>query len=404
MSMPYGVQFGAGNIGRGFIGHLLWESGFQTVFVEANQELVRLLNERGYYPLRLLEKNGQARDFRIDRIKTLSIEDKVQIRDMIAEAEIIFTAVGAKNLRWIAQALAEGIEERAKRNPQALNVLLCENLKNAPDFLQSEVEKYLSPPAKVFCREKVGFVGTVVARMVPVVGERYGVQDPLFIVAELYYRLPFDHRAVKGEIPSIVGLEPVEDFEAEVDKKLFLHNLGHAVLAYAGYFKGYAYIHEAVRDPEIRELLRKVWQEVMLALFKKYPSLNSLETEEMVRDLEERFANPALMDTVERVGREPLRKLKPEDRLIGGINLCLSQEIFPYSIAMACGVALHYDFSEDVEAVSLQNMIREKGVEGVLQEVCAIDPDGEIGKEIIASYRFWSAKGRERRENRRKEE
>ncbi|MGQ9474012.1 MAG: hypothetical protein ACUVRN_08195, partial [Candidatus Caldatribacteriaceae bacterium] len=339
-------------------------------------------------------KDGQARDFRIDHIEAFSIEDKVQIRDMIAEAEIVFTAVGAKNLRWIAQTLAEGIEERVQRNPRALNVLLCENLKNAPDFLRSEVEKYLSLSAKVFCGEKVGFVGTVVARMVPLIGERYGVQDPLFIVAELYYRLPFDFRAVKGKIPSIVGLEPVEDFEAEVDKKLFLHNLGHAVLAYAGYFKRYTYIHEAVRDSEIRKLLHKVWQEVILALARKYPSLNYQETKKMVHDLEERFANPALMDTVERVGRDPLRKLKPEDRILGGINLCLSQGVFPYSIIMACGVALHYDFSKDVEAVSLQNMIREKGVGGVLQEVCAIDPDSEIGREIIASYQFWSEKGR----------
>ena len=111
-----------------------------------------------------------------------------------------------------------------------------------------------------------------------------------------------------------------------------------------------------------------------------------------MNDLKERFANPALMDTVERVGRDPLRKLQPEDRLVGGIRLCLAQGVFPRFIAMACGAALRYDFPGDPEAVALQEMIGKKGVAGVLREVCAIEPESEVGKEILSAYRFWSPK------------
>ncbi|MGC8777585.1 MAG: mannitol-1-phosphate 5-dehydrogenase, partial [Candidatus Caldatribacteriaceae bacterium] len=160
--MKYGVQFGAGNIGRGFIGHLLWESGFTTIFVEANQELVRLLNERKSYPLRLLDKDGVAHDLLIDRVEALWSDKEEEIGEAIAGAEVVFTAVGVKNLKLIARALAQGVEKRCTGNPQPLNVFLCENLKDAPSFLQAEVEKYLSPEVRNFCREKIGFVGTVV--------------------------------------------------------------------------------------------------------------------------------------------------------------------------------------------------------------------------------------------------
>lgn len=390
--MKYGVQFGAGNIGRGFIGHLLWESGFRTIFVEANQELVRLLNERGCYPLRLLDKDGTARDLLIDGVEALSSEEEDRVSDAVAGAEIVFTAVGVKNLKLIARTLAWGIEKRSRTNPQFLNIFLCENLKDAPTLLRQEVEMYLSSLAKDFCQQKVGFVGTVVARMVPVIGERYGVKDPLFMVAESYHKLPFDVGAIKGPVPPVSGLKPVSNFQAEVDKKLFLHNLGHATLAYVGYLKRYAYIHEAVADQEIEGILNGVWGEITLALFRKYPTLDRAETEEMVKDLKERFANPALMDTVERVGREPLRKLKPGDRLVGGIHLCLSQGVFPRSIAMACGAALHYDFSGDPEAVILQEMVARKGVTEVIKEVCALDPESEVGKEIVSFYYFWLRK------------
>ncbi len=390
--MSYGVQFGAGNIGRGFIGHLLWESGFTTLFVEANEEIVRKLNERGSYPLRLLEKDGTERHLSIDRVQALSSKEAEKIGRAIARAEIVFTAVGVKNLPLIAPLLARGIEERSTENPRYLNVFLCENLRDVGTLFAAQVMPYLSPRGKEFCREKVGFVATVVARMVPVIGERYGVKDPLFIVAESYHRLPFDAQAVKGEIPEITGLVPAFDFQAEVDKKLFFHNLGHAVLAYLGYLKGHAYIHEALCDEEIKTILDGAWHEVWQALKRKYPALNEEEEMARLRDLEERFANPAMMDTVERVGRDPLRKLKPQDRLVGGITLCLSQGILPLHIATGCGAALCYDAPDDGEAVLLQKMLREQGVEKVLREVCALDPWGEVGQKIIAAHRLWSEK------------
>jgi len=392
--MKKGIQFGAGNIGRGFIGHLLWESGWEVVFVEAREDLVRLLNERGCYPLRLLRKDGKEEDLIIDNLRALSIQEKDKVAKEIKEGDVVFTAVGVKNLPFIAPLLAQGLELRS-RGGDFLNIFLCENLRDAPQLLRKEIEKYLSPAGKKFLEEKVGLVGTVVARMVPVMGERYGVEDPLFVVAESYHHLPFDAQAIKGEVPEITGLKAASNFPAEVDRKLFIHNLGHATLAYLGYHKGYTYIHEAVRDEEIRKVLDGAWEEVSQALLRKYPDLNRREHQELVDDLRERFANPLLLDTLERVGREPLRKLAPSDRLIGGAHLCLSQGIFPHYIAIACGAALSYDCPRDEEAVKLQKMIQENGAEKVIEEICGVKAESKLGQAILSAYKNFS---RERKE------
>ena len=388
--MKKGIQFGAGNIGRGFIGHLLWESGLEIIFVEAREDLVRLLNERGCYPLRLLHREGKEEDLIIDNLRALSTQEEDKVAKEIEEGDVVFTAVGVKNLPAIAPLLAQGLELRLRGSADFLNIFLCENLKDAPQLLKEEIEKYLTPSGKNFLEEKVGLVGTVVARMVPVMGERYGVEDPLFVVAESYHHLPFDAQAVKGEVPKIAGLRAVSNFPAEVERKLFIHNLGHAALAYLGYREGYTYIHEAIKDEKIRKILDGAWEEVSRALLQKHPDLDSQEHEKLVEDLQERFANPLLLDTLERVGREPLRKLASEDRLIGGANLCLSQGIFPHYIAIVCGAALSYDCPRDEEAVKLQKMIQEKGVEKAMEEICGIKAESRLGQAILSAYENFS--------------
>lgn len=380
---PYGVQFGAGNIGRGFIGHLLEESGLSTVFVEANEDLVRKLKELGSYTIRLLKKDGTFEDVVIRHFEVLSVQEEEAIAERIAFAALLLTAVGARNLPSIAPLVALGIKRRREKNPEPLNVFICENLKDAPRVFKGMVQQCLSQEEQEFLEEKVGFVGTVIARMVPVVGERFGVLDPLCIVAEAYTRLPFDAKAVKGSLPSLFGFEGTEHFAAEEDRKLFFHNLGHAVLAYLGYRLGYMYIHEALGDLRIAQVFSGAWEEVTEAFFRKYPFWDRKEHEAYLLDLKERFANPAMMDTVTRVGRDPLRKLSPEDRLVGGARFCLAQGVFPEHVALGCAAALLYDYPEDKEAVVLQERIAREGVLEVLRSVCGVSPEEELGKRIL---------------------
>ncbi len=385
--MKTGIQFGAGNIGRGFIGHLLWESGYTTVFVEVFQELVDNLRQRGSYPLRLLAKDGSVSEFSIDRIRAFPITQEREIAMQVAASQVAFTAVGVKNLPHVVPFLSEGIRLMVKeRRDEYFNVFLCENMVDAPHRLREGVLEKLKGEERIFLKERVGFVGTVVARMVPVMGERFGIDDPLCVVAESYHRLPCDAEAIRGPFPQISGLEPVKNFSAEIDKKLFIHNLGHAVLAYIGYLKGYDFIHQAVGDDEIRKRLTGALDETQQAILRKYPDLSRDALSLFTRDLIERFANPAMMDTVQRVGRDPLRKLSPQDRLVGAVRLCLSQNVTPVNILFSLGAALHYDWAEDPEAVRLQEMLREKGPERVLQSACGLKLEEESIRAAVDAY------------------
>ncbi len=86
----------------------LWKPG---------EDLVRLLNERGCYPLRLLHREGKEEDLIIDNLRALSTQEEDKVAKEIEEGDVVFTAVGVKNLPAIAPLLAQGLELRLRGVP-----------------------------------------------------------------------------------------------------------------------------------------------------------------------------------------------------------------------------------------------------------------------------------------------
>jgi mannitol-1-phosphate 5-dehydrogenase len=388
--MNVAVQFGAGNIGRGFMGQLFWEEGYRTIFIEASRNLVESLNRSGSYPLRLLDASSRREiDLSIDRFEALHIGDTAAVARAVEGASVIGTAVGVKNLTEIAAVLAIGIERRFMSKGEPVDIYLCENVINAAEILREGVQKHIGRPEIITWMERnVGFVGTVVARMVPSVGERYGGEGPLLVVADSYHKLPYDAKAVKAPPPPIEGMRPVEHFKAEVERKLYTYNLGHAALAYLGYLKGYNYVHEPFADEQIMEVFQGALDEICGAIIKKYPKVFTRQANKEIRaDIDQRFGNPMIQDTVYRVCRDPLRKLGHDDRLVGSAKLCMENGIFPENIAFVCGAALCYDYDGDPDAQRLQGMIASQGVEKTLEEISSVDSSSDFGKKVLDSYR-----------------
>jgi mannitol-1-phosphate 5-dehydrogenase len=386
--MKIAVQFGAGNIGRGFMGQLFFESGYKTVFVEARRDLVDMLNKRGSYPLRILDAYAKEEfTLEIRNIEAIAAHEQELIGGTIAKADVLCTAVGVKNLSAVAPLIGAGIERRREQNAVPINVLLCENILDAAQRLQTAVHEMLDADARKWAIEHIGFVGTTVARMVPGSGDRFKSDDPLQVVADSYHRLAYDGKAMKGTPPEIEGLYPVRNFKAEVERKLFIYNLGHAALAYLGYLKGFSYVHETIRDEKSNAVFEGALDETSAALLKLYPEdLDPAEHDEVRKDVRVRFGNPMIMDSVQRVGRDPIRKLGPQDRLIGSASLCLSQNIFPGNIARVCAAALHYTEPRDPDALRLQEMIKKHGVENTLKSVSGVSPESEFGKAVLKYY------------------
>src|SRR5690554_4359878 len=95
--MKKSVIYGAGNIGRGFIGQLFSESGYEVVFIDINQELVDGLNKNGRYPIQILSRK-QCREFFVENVRAVNGNNDIQAADEIASADIMATSVGANNL------------------------------------------------------------------------------------------------------------------------------------------------------------------------------------------------------------------------------------------------------------------------------------------------------------------
>jgi mannitol-1-phosphate 5-dehydrogenase len=370
------VQFGAGSVGRGFTGQLFTEAGFEVVFVDVAPHLIAGLNEQRSYPLRLLGP---------DRFETLTVSPvrAVDGRDVdaaaaeVAACEFACTAVGVPALPHVAPALAAGIARRDR----PLNVILCENQLHCSELLAGYLERHL-PRERL---ASVGLVESVVSRMAPVVPQEEQAREPLLAVAEDYSRLPVDARAFIGDPPPVPGLEAVTDFPAYFDRKLYVHNLGHAAAAYLGYLEGCRFVHEAMALPPVKAGVLGAMEESCEALARKHGlDRESLRAHRL--DLARRFENAALADTVARVGRDPARKLRADDRLIGAALNCLDQGVEPRTIARGIAAAFRFDPPGDPAAEAVQRVVREHGVGQALLRFTGQRPDSELGRLVLSSW------------------
>jgi len=374
------VQFGAGNIGRGFLGQLFSESGYEVVFVEINPQLISLLNQRRSYPLRIAAQ--PLREVIVKNVRSVDGRDIEKVRDEVAGAEIVGVAVGVNALKEIIPALAFGICRRADLGrEEPLNIIIAENLPDAGKVVKEMILEASDSKYHPYIKTRMGFVETVIARMVPLMPEELQKEDALLLLVEEYSELPVDKKGFVGTIPAIKNMYPEDNFAAFVDRKFYIHNASHAVTAYLGYLREYEYIWQAIGDSRIRAVVRGAMEEARQALIVRH-GMDGQKLEEHIQDILRRYANVALRDTVVRVARDPLRKLSPQDRLIGAARMIENYDIVPDNLSWGIAAALKYDNRDDKEAQLLQAKMREKRLEGVLQEVCSVTPEERLAGMI----------------------
>lgn len=379
------IIFGAGNIGRGFIGQLLSESGYELTFVDIDQTLLAALNARQRYSIRLVT-NDSVETVAVGPVRGLHAADRAAVAQAVAEATLGATAVGARVLPLVAPNLAAGVARRAEQGfDWPLNLIICENLKHAAQSLQALVKAQLSPADQAYLDRQVGFVDTVIARMIPPISPELRAQDPSLIIVEPYKELPVDAAGFIGPPPAVVGLTPFSPFSFYTERKLYIHNAGHAVLGYLGYQHGYELGYEALADAGIAAAVRGAMDESRQALETKY-GLPAGALTPHVDDLLHRFANRALGDTVFRLGRDPLRKLGPEDRLIGAALNALAVGVRPDYLVVGIVAALRFDHPADPLALDLQARLARLGLAGVLPSVCGLAPESALGRLIRAGF------------------
>ncbi len=374
--MKKAIHFGAGNIGRGFIGELLVRSGYEVTFVDVNAQLVDLINERRAYDIKIVGDKPEI--IHVEHVRAInSAAHPEELIKAICEADIITTAIGPNILKFIAPNLAAGLAERVKVNQQPLNVIACENMVGGSTVLKGFVEENLPEEAKEAVARYIGFPDAAVDRIVPLQKN----DDPLLVQVEPYAEWDANVTQAKGEPPQIEGLTWVENLEAYIERKLFTVNTGHASIAYLAYRKGIKDIYSAMQDKNIVDMARKVWQETGDLLVRKF-GFDPKKHEEYVKTTEKRFRNPHLSDEVTRVARGPKRKLGAKDRLVSPATQLLAQGQKPSALATVIGAAFHFDYDGDKEAQEVQGAIQEKGLHKAILNYTQIPEESELFRMV----------------------
>lgn len=373
--MKRAIQFGAGNIGRGFIGALLSKSGYHVVFADVNEEIISKINEDKCYTIHIMDV--ECKDEKVENISGV-ISTSDEILEEIRTSDIITTAVGPVVLPRIASTIANGIKLRKITGVTSyLNIVACENAIKASSQLEEEVKKYLNEEEIAYLNEYVGFPNCSVDRIVPPVKS----ENILDVVVENFYEWNVEEKAFKGEIPKIYGMNLADNLMAYIERKLFTLNTGHAITAYFGYLKGYNTVDESIKDEVIHDLVKKAMIESGQGLIAKY----NFDKEEHFKYIDKiigRFKNPYLKDDVARVGREPLRKLNENDRLIKPLMTAKSFNLDIDNLLLGVGAALNYNNEEDSQSVELQSLISEKGVKESLAHVANLAQEQEILSKV----------------------
>ena len=393
------VIFGGGKIGRSFIGQLFSRGGYEVVFIDVYKPVIEELNRRGNY--NVIVKGEKEEILNITNVRGVYAGDEEKVIAEIATAGIMAVSVGLNAIPKITPLLARGLMKRFEAADKfPIDIILAENLRDAADFFHERLREVI--PIEFPLDQMVGLVETSIGKMVPIMRKKDLEEDLLQVFAEPYNTLILDKKAFKNPIPNIEGLAPKDNMKAWVDRKLFIHNLGHAAAAYFGYLYDpkFIFLYEPLNIPEIYQEVRDTMLQAAELLLKKYPGeFTSGALTAHVDDLLSRFKNINLGDTIFRVGCDLSRKLSAQDRLAGAIHLGVELNL-PYDkilFALICGC--HFR-ATDEEGNMLSGDIEfrtmyYKGIKIVLTEICGfsettgqkiIDTAQEMDKKIKKGY------------------
>ena len=369
------VHFGAGNIGRGFVGLILHRAGYDLVFADVVDELIDGLNRTPSY--RVKEVGLDSAEEVVDNYRAInSRRDEPAVVAALASADIATTAVGPRVLPFVAPVIAAGLRERPD-GAAPLAVMACENAINATDVLLGHIRSQVEEAEWPAVEAKAVFANTAVDRIVPAQS-----QDGLDVTVETYFEWAIERPPFAGAEPSIPDATWVDDLAPYIERKLFTVNTGHAATAYHGFARGIEKLSDALADDLVRAAVEGVLDETKQLLVAKH-EFTAEAQQAYVDKILQRFANPYLPDTVDRVGRQPLRKLSRSERLIGPAAELAERGVRPQHLLATVDAALRFDVPEDPESVELQRLLRTLTAAEATERITGLKPADPLYADVL---------------------
>lgn len=373
------THFGAGNIGRGFIGEILAKNGFSIEFVDINETIIDALMSRKGYTIELAEESKQQ--IQVANVTGINNQKNPEaVVESVATSQIVTTAIGPNILPFIAELIAKGIQKRkANQVTEKLDVIACENMIGGSQFLFEKVKAYLTQEDLDYVNQYVGFPNAAVDRIVPIQHH----EDPLFVSVEPFSEWVVDKTQMKNPEIVLSDVEYVDDLEPYIERKLFSVNTGHASVAYTGASLGYQTIDEAIADEKVLTTLENVLKETGSLLIAKWqfdPQVHQAYAQKIVA----RFKNPYISDAITRVARTPIRKLGYDERFIRPIRELHDRNLSYQQLLTVVGLIFNYRDEKDEQSVELQKMLQNESLEAVVRKVTQLTDETLIA-EIVAA-------------------
>jgi mannitol-1-phosphate 5-dehydrogenase len=370
------VHFGAGNIGRGFVGLILHRAGYEVVFADVVDELIDALNSTPSYLVK--EVGIEPAEHRVDNYRAINSRgDEPAVVAEIASADIVTTAVGPTVLKFVAPVILAGLRQRPD-GAAPLAVMACENAINATDVLVEHMRSQVPGEEWRALAAKAVFANTAVDRIVPAQSG-----DGLDVTVETYFEWAIERPPFQGNEPSIPDATWVDDLAPYIERKLFTVNTGHAATAYHGFVRGIKKLSDALADDVVRTAVEGVLSETKQLLVAKHEFSDEAQ-QAYVDKILQRFANPYLPDTVDRVGRQPLRKLSRSERLIGPAAELADRGVRPQHLLATVEAALSFDVPDDPESVELQQLLKTLPAEAATERICGLTPADPLYADVLA--------------------
>lgn len=372
------IQFGGGNIGRGFVAEFLHESGYEVVFVDVVPQVIESLsNNKSYKVTEISEEGEKAKTITNYRAISSKTDEPAVVKE-IATADVVTCAVGPNILKFIAPVIAKGIDARETDHPLA--VIACENAINATDTLRGHIEEHLDKSRLDTLPKRARFANSAIDRIVPQQPENAGLD----VRIEKFYEWVVEQKPF-GEYghPDISAIHWVDHLEPYIERKLFTVNTGHATAAYYGHNAGKKTIHDALDDKTIHKAVHDALDETAALIVKKH-DISKEEQKEYVDKIVQRISNPYLEDVVERVGRAPLRKLSRKERFIGPASqlaeLGMKHDALLGSIEKAL---LFQNVEGDDESKELAKILKEKSAAEATQQLTGLETDHPLYPDVL---------------------
>ncbi len=382
------IIFGAGKIGRGFVGRLFHDGGYDLYFVDDNRDTVQLLNREKQFRVEIAGKPEMTRYIPVSACFHLT--DHQEIMKVFEKVDLFITSVGAPNIPGVTAIIKSLLMKRD--DALFINWVICENAYQPSKLIRERLLEDANPDFGNFITGKLGLVETQILCSVMLPDSKILEQEPLALKTQDWSVLPFDKDAYKGIIPEFPGLMPKSHFENELVRKLFTFNGTNGPISYIGWLHGYQYLHEAANAPELRDFIDEIQSESKFGLIREF-GFDKVEQDEFHLLALTKYRDEMIRDPIERNALNLKKKLGINERLVGPALLCLKHGRTPHAYAIAIAGAMRYGGSTDEGSLEVRGYLRRNGFLKTLCRYTGLEKDHPLIEMVMLadqkkSYRF----------------